>query len=80
MRAHCDDRGAGAIVVTHDINLAAEFADRVLLIKDGHMVATGPPREVLTPEMLCEVFEIQVLVDTHPLSGVPRITPVHNAR
>ena len=80
VRAHCDERGAGAIVVTHDINLAAEFADRVLLIKDGHAVATGPPREVLTPEMLCEVFEIQVLVDTHPLSGVPRITPVHKQR
>jgi iron complex transport system ATP-binding protein len=80
VRAHCDDRGAGAIVVTHDINLAAEFADRVLLMKNSHAVATGSPREVLTPAMLCDVFEIQVLVDTHPFSGVPRITPVHQAR
>jgi iron complex transport system ATP-binding protein len=80
VRARCDERGASAIVVTHDINLAAEFADRVLLIKGGRAVASGTPREVLKPEMLREVFEIQVLVDTHPLSGVPRITPVHEAR
>lgn len=80
VRARCDERGASAIVVTHDINLAAEFADHVLLIKDGRAVAGGTPREVLKPLMLREVFEIQVLVDTHPLSGVPRITPVHEAR
>ncbi len=80
VRARCDERGASAIVVTHDINLAAEFADRVLLIKGGRPIASGTPREVLKPEMLREVFEIQVLVDTHPLSGVPRITPVHEAR
>lgn len=80
VRVHCDERGAAAIVVTHDINLAAEFADRVVLMKEGRAIATGPPREVLTPQMLSEVFEIRVLVDAHPLSGVPRITPVHDER
>lgn len=80
VRARCDTRGAAAIVVTHDINLAAEFADHVLLVKHGSAVAYGTPREVLTPELLREVFEIQVLVDVHPLSGMPRITPVHEAR
>ena len=80
VRARCDKRGAGAIVVTHDINLAAEFADNVLLIKGGKTIATGSPRDVLTADMLGNVFEIQLLVDTHPLSGVPRITPVHNER
>ena len=77
VRGHCDERSAAAIVVTHDINLAAEFADHVVLMKEGRAVATGPPREVLTPNLLSEVFEIRVLVDTHPLSGLPRITPVH---
>lgn len=80
VRAHCDERGAGAIVVTHDINLAAEFANKVLLIKNGRTVAFGSPREVLTPKILGEVFEMTVLVDAHPQSGVPRITPVHEAR
>ncbi|MBV9958592.1 MAG: ABC transporter ATP-binding protein [Acidobacteria bacterium] len=80
VRARCDERDASAIVVTHDINLAAEFADLVLLLKGGRTFAFGSPREVLQPEMLREVFEIQVLVDTHPTSGVPRITPVHQVR
>jgi ABC-type cobalamin/Fe3+-siderophores transport system ATPase subunit len=75
VRARCDEKGAAAIVVTHDINLAAEFADRVLLLKDGYMLAAGTPREVLTPELLQELFEIRVLVDAHPLTGAPRITP-----
>lgn len=66
-----------AVVVTHDINLAAEFSNHVLLMRDGQSVAFGHPTEVLTPELLREVFEVRVLVDAHPITGVPRITPVH---
>jgi iron complex transport system ATP-binding protein len=80
VRARCDEKGAAAVVVTHDINLAAEFADRVILLLHGRALASGKPREVLTPESLREVFAIQVLVDAHPLTGAPRITPVHEAR
>jgi iron complex transport system ATP-binding protein len=80
VRARCDHRGASAVVVTHDINLAAEFADRVLLLLKGRAHATGSPRAVLTPALLREVFEIRVLVDAHPETGAPRITPVHEAR
>ena len=80
VRSRCDRRGASAVVVTHDINLAAEFADRVLLLLKGKAVAAGSPREVLTTELLREVFEIRVLVDAHPVTGAPRITPVHEAR
>jgi iron complex transport system ATP-binding protein len=80
VRRHCDERAAAAVIVTHDINLAAEFADQVVLLKDGHMIADGPPREVLTEELLTEVLEIRVLVDAHPLSGAPRITPAHEVR
>jgi iron complex transport system ATP-binding protein len=76
VRERCDERGAAAVVVTHDLNLAAEFADRVLLLKGGRTLAAGSPREVLTPETLRELFEIQVLVDDHPVTGAPRITPV----
>jgi iron complex transport system ATP-binding protein len=80
VRARCDEKRAASVVVTHDINLAAEFSDRVLLLLQGRTLATGSPREVLTPELLREVFEIQVLVDAHPVTGAPRITPVHEAR
>jgi iron complex transport system ATP-binding protein len=80
VRARCDEKDAAAVVVTHDLNLAAEFADRVLLLKGGRAVAFGSPREVLTPERLREVFEIRVLVDAHPITNLPRITPVHQSR
>jgi iron complex transport system ATP-binding protein len=77
VRRYCDDHESAAVFVTHDVNLTAEFADRVMLLKAGRAVAVGQPREVLTPDLLRTVFELQVLVDAHPISGAPRITPVH---
>jgi iron complex transport system ATP-binding protein len=76
VRTRCDEGRSSAVVVTHDVNLAAEFADHVLLLKKGRTLAAGSPREVLTPETLGELFEIRVLVDDHPITGAPRITPV----
>lgn len=80
VRERCDHRGAGAVVVTHDINLAAEFADRVMLLKKGRTIASGTQLEVLTEPRLAEVFDIRLLVDAHPITGAPRITPVHEVR
>jgi ABC-type cobalamin/Fe3+-siderophores transport system ATPase subunit len=77
VRARCDDGSAAAVVVTHDVNLAAEFSDRVLLMKEGRAISSGPPAEVLTADLLRKVFDLEVLVDAHPISGAPRITPVH---
>ena len=80
VRRRCDSSDVAAVVVTHDVNLAAEFSDYVLLMKDGKTVAFGKPSEVFSPELLKEVFAVKVLVDAHPLTGVPRITPVHEVR
>lgn len=63
-------------VVTHDLNLAAEFADSVLLLKGGETMGIGAPRDVLTPDRLEAVFETPVLVDAHPVTGAPRVTLV----
>ena len=80
VRNRCDNNGATALVVTHDINLAAEFADDVLLMKGGKTIDSGKPKDVLTPDILKEVFAVRVLVDTHPVTGTPRVTPVHETR
>lgn len=80
VRARCDTRQAAAVIVTHDLNLAAEFATHLLLVKDGRVLAHGSPREVMTPELLEKIFAVKILVDAHPLTGAPRITPVHEAR
>lgn len=79
VRGRCDRADAAAVVVTHDVNLAAEFATHVMLLKNGRTVARGSPREVLTADLLKRVFDLQVIVDAHPISGAPRITPVHVA-
>ncbi len=64
----------GALFVTHEINLAAEFADRIALLKDGKILACGTPNEVMTAEFLQQVFGASLLVTTHPHSGKPLIT------
>jgi iron complex transport system ATP-binding protein len=79
VRNRCDQRQAASLVVTHDLNLAAQFADRILLMKNGRAVRSGKPDEVLTPQLLREVFEVEVLVDAHPITGAPRVTPVRRS-
>jgi ABC-type cobalamin/Fe3+-siderophores transport system ATPase subunit len=79
VRNRCDERKAAALVVTHDINLAAQFADNIVLMKQGRAVHAGKPEDVLQPQILLEVFEVRVLVDAHPITGGPRVTPVHES-
>ncbi len=78
VRNRCNQHHASALVVTHDINLAAQFADNILLMKDGKTVHSGRPEEVLKPQILRDVFEVTVLVDAHPVTGGPRVTPIHD--
>jgi iron complex transport system ATP-binding protein len=63
-----------AVVVTHELNLAAELADRLLLIEAGRGVREGSPAEVLQSDLLSRVFGTRVLVDRNPASGRPRVT------
>lgn len=67
------ERGLGVLLVTHEINLAAEVADRIALLKDGRLLACGTPREVLTEELLSKTFSTPLLVAAHPQSGNPHI-------
>ena len=64
----------GTLASIHDLNLAAAFCDRLYVIDHGRIIASGTPREVLTVDLLRDVFGVQALVDDHPLSGYPRIT------
>ena len=64
------------IMVSHDLNLAALYGDRLLLIKDGAMVRAGSPKEVCSYEMLEQTYGCCMLVDESPVGKVPRIVPV----
>ncbi|MFQ5927368.1 MAG: ABC transporter ATP-binding protein, partial [Terriglobia bacterium] len=61
------------LLVTHELNLAAEFADRVLLLCAGQLVRAGTPAEVFERELLEEVFQTELDVFVHPESGRPRV-------
>lgn len=77
VRRRCREAGSSAIVITHDLNLAAEFADKILLLKQGTIFAAGPPAEVLTEANIREVFGVTTLLDRHPASGSVRVTAVY---
>lgn len=67
--------GMGMTVVTHDINLASLFSDRILLLSDGRPAASGPPSEVLTASTVRTVYGEDILMGSHPESGRPIIFP-----
>jgi iron complex transport system ATP-binding protein len=70
------EAGGGVLAVVHDLNLAATYADRIVLLADGRVVAAGPPWEVLTEERLEAVFGCPVVVVTSPCGDCPLVVPV----
>jgi iron complex transport system ATP-binding protein len=70
------ESGLTVISVSHDLNLASSYSRRVAIMVCGTVVAIGEPREVLTEARIREAFQTDVLIDTHPLNHVPRITLV----
>jgi iron complex transport system ATP-binding protein len=64
------------IMVSHDLNLASLYGDRLLLLKEGRVMKTGTPAEVLSVELLRESYGCEMLVDENPLGKGTRVTPV----
>jgi len=67
------DEGRSILCVSHDLNLASEYAERVVMLAGGQVVADGDPGSVLTRERIAAVYGCEVLVDSSP-HGRPRIT------
>lgn len=65
--------GVGVIAVLHDLNLAAQYADRVLIVSGGRVAALGTPQEVLTPAVIEDAFGHRVAVTPHPCLKCPLI-------
>lgn len=68
------ERGLTIILSSHDLNLAAHYCHRMILMNQGKIYATGTPSEVITEKNIKDVYECPVLVDAHPVSGGPRVT------
>ena len=69
-------RGVGALVVLHDLNLAALYCRHLLLLVGGRVAYAGPPAEVLTEERLAEAFGAHVHVGRHAITGEPIVLPL----
>ena len=61
------------LVIVHDLNLAARFADRVMMLHNGSSVALGQPAEVMRPDLIECVFNVKTQVIEHPMYGCPLV-------
>jgi iron complex transport system ATP-binding protein len=68
-------RGLGALIVLHDLNLAARVCDRVLVLQDGRLVAEGEPAAVLSEALIRSVYGAQADVFVQPGTSLPVIMP-----
>jgi len=78
VRGLVDTQGLGVLMITHDLNLAARFADSLLLLSEGRPVASGAPTDVLTHEIVETVFSWPVAMQT--IDGRPQMIPLRQSK
>lgn len=69
------DRGTTTVMVLHDMNMAARYADHLIALREGRVVAAGDPTAVMTSDLIREVFGLDALVVPDPVSGTPLVLP-----
>ncbi|MFF0878551.1 ABC transporter ATP-binding protein [Micromonospora aurantiaca (nom. illeg.)] len=69
------ERGRTVVAVLHDLNQAARYADHLIAMRDGAVVAAGEPREILTADLVRDVFGLDCVVVPCPVSGAPLVVP-----
>ena len=70
--------GIGVLAVLHDLNLAAMHCHKLYVLKDGMLAASGPPEQVLTPQLIRDVYEIDCDIRKNPDTGCLSISYFHN--
>lgn len=68
--------GTTIVMVLHDINLSARYADYLFAMRQGKLVAEGKPAEVITSELIKEVFDLDCTIITDPVSNSPSVVPI----
>ncbi|MFC9687571.1 ABC transporter ATP-binding protein [Kribbella sp. NPDC056951] len=64
------------VLVLHDLNLAARYADHLIALKDGQVAATGTPTEVITPQLVATIFNLTAQLVPDPLTNTPLVIPI----
>lgn len=75
IRALAEELGLTVVWVLHDLNQAAAYSDQLVLMRDGSLIAQGPPEQVLTEALIRQVFELDALILSHPETGKPLCVP-----
>jgi len=71
-----EEDGRTIVLVLHDLNLACRYADRLIAMRAGCVAAEGAPADVVTPELVADVFDLECHVMPDPLTGTPLVLPV----
>ena len=77
IKAYTKQRGTSTLLTLHDLNMAARYADRLVLLKDGVVFREGAPREIITAENIREAYGVEVHVHTSSRTGTPMLLPLH---
>ncbi|MFD9729340.1 ABC transporter ATP-binding protein [Streptomyces sp. NPDC059072] len=72
--------GRTVVMVLHELNLACRYAGHLVAMRDGRIVAAGPPSEIVTPELVHEVFGLRAAVIECPVAGTPLVIPMGGPR
>ena len=72
--------GLTVLIVLHDLNLAAQYCDQLILLREGRIYNAGTPADVITEEAIREVYGVHAVVSPHPVMGTPCIYPLSQVR
>ncbi|MDI9974605.1 MULTISPECIES: ABC transporter ATP-binding protein [Rhodococcus] len=71
-----EELGRTVVMVLHDLNLAIRYSDQLIVMRDGTIVAAGAPKDIISAELLLEVFGLEAAVIADPVSDRPLVVPI----
>ncbi|SFE42859.1 iron complex transport system ATP-binding protein [Blastococcus tunisiensis] len=77
LRSLNDVRGVTVVMVLHDLDEASRYADHIVAMREGQVVAEGPPREVVTPDLVEQIFGVPCMTIPNPVTGSPLVVPLN---
>ena len=75
-----ENEGKTIVAVLHDLNQACRYADNMIAMKDGEIIGQGHPADIVTPELVRQVFGLDCLIIADPVTGTPLTLPLVRAR
>ena len=68
------------VMVLHDLNQASKYSDRLIIMKDGDVVADGKPQDTINHELINYVYKVECDIDEDPITNKPRIHPIQTIK